>query len=271
MISKNPIHQKRTPNQTHFFSIPLLTRKWAYSRHLQYQFWLKTGSTNQNAKKDAQDLIQSKFKLYIAQHQTLGKGRNQKTWKDQGKGGELLTSWIYKINSCPQHLTSLFAGIGLYQSVKKIWPSLKWSLKPPNDLYLNTKKIAGLLLESLSLPLERENLYEISTKNTFKKKNQIFLLIIGLGFNFLSFPKDQKNATRMTEKDFSLEKYFYFLDRLFLEFSKASEKALRISLNEEEQKTLEEALRAYPNEQYFNVTEKGDLITQKGKILWKDL
>lgn len=264
--------EKIKKNKTNPFSIALFTKKWAQLQNLPHSFWSKTESTNQNAKKEAQNLIHSGFKLYIATHQTLGKGRNQKVWKDEGKGGELLSSWVYTINFCPQHLSSLFAGMALYQSVKKVWPSLNWSLKPPNDLYLSGKKIAGLLLESLSLsPLERTKPLKMKTK-TQQQKHQSFLFIIGLGFNFLSFPKDQKNATCVGFKNFSSEKYFLFLNQLLKRFSKVSKKASKISLNEKEKTILKEALKAYPHENYLNVTKKGEIVTQKGLVLsWRDL
>ena len=246
----------------YFPSIAEITKKWAESRKKEHAFWFTTGSTNENAKKEGQRLlsqIQLKFilphfKLYIAQHQSFGKGRYQRSWFDEGKGGELLSSWLFLIPFSPQYLSSLFAGLALFESVSQTWPHLAWSLKPPNDLYLYEKKVAGLLIES------------------FSNQEEKFCLTIGLGFNVLSFPKREKNATCLGEKNFSIEKYFVFLDFLFKRFLWVSQHTNRTYLKEKERALLIKALKAYPGGQYKDISQEGHIITKnKETLFWQNL
>ena len=211
-----------------FVSVAEATKKWAEWRKQPHSFWFVTTSTNEQAKKDIlkeASLYQNfpfsgtsstsllsyfssffpPFKLYIAKHQTEGKGRHSRSWKDKGEGGELLSSWLLLLSYLPQHMTSLFVGMLLFQSLNKTWPFLNWSLKPPNDVYLGGKKVAGLLLESFSLFQKNFSSMPEPSSALFKKQ---FCLIVGLGLNVFSFPSSEKKATCLGKEHFFYGKIF---------------------------------------------------------------
>jgi len=49
-----------------------------------------------------------------------------------------------------QHLTGPLFGLALYRATQTIWPHLPLSLKAPNDLWLGSGKVAGLLIETIA-------------------------------------------------------------------------------------------------------------------------
>ena len=65
----------------------------------------------------------------------------------------------------------------LLSLLKKKFPKQKFKIKWPNDIYLEDRKLAGILIETIIL------------------KNNIQNLIIGLGLNFVSSPKNLENKT----------------------------------------------------------------------------
>jgi BirA family transcriptional regulator, biotin operon repressor / biotin---[acetyl-CoA-carboxylase] ligase len=95
--------------------------------------------------------------------------------------------------------------LALFTAAQATWPFLNWSLKAPNDLFVEDKKIAGLLLETVSQGSE-------------------FRMIIGLGMNIFSNPEDIPTATHLLENlspetPLLGEDWVLFLERLFFEFS----------------------------------------------------
>ncbi len=150
----------------------LWTKNWLEKKNLPHSFFKVTNSTNDLAK---QKTFPSHFKnhIFLTNKQTKGRGQGFKKWKDS----DLMITWLWEDVSIPIHskLSEEFI-LELLKSVKKIWPNLPWELKKPNDLYLENKKIAGLLLEIL----------DQSSKKTF---------ILGLGFNVFSHPKLSQSKT----------------------------------------------------------------------------
>lgn len=103
--------------------------------------------------------------MVIAQKQTVGKGRLGRKWVSP-KGGIWISIILYpKFNISSTMLFPIAASLALANAIEKtttIRPELKW----PNDITINGKKIAGMLVD-ISL-----------------ESNQIENLILGVGINF---------------------------------------------------------------------------------------
>jgi len=145
--------------------VSLWTKQWLEVRGFSHSFFETTTSTNNIAKQKA---FQAQFKnhIFLAQQQTQGKGQNNRVWENS----DLMITWLWETVEVPlpTHLSKDLA-LDLLKAVQKIWNALPWQIKPPNDLYLNHKKVAGFLLDIL----------DQDPKKAF---------ILGLGFNVFSHP-----------------------------------------------------------------------------------
>ncbi|RJP49905.1 MAG: biotin--[acetyl-CoA-carboxylase] ligase [Anaerolineaceae bacterium] len=111
------------------------------------------GSTNDEALAWATEGARD-FSLIIADEQTTGRGRAGRKWVTP-QGTALAFSLILRPNLTPASSPessnpSLFTGLGavaLVDALKKhgLKPQIKW----PNDILLNRKKVAGILVESV--------------------------------------------------------------------------------------------------------------------------
>ena len=82
--------------------------------------------------------------LFVAEEQTSGKGRKGRAWFS-AKGRSLTFSLLLKPAARTEGLTALFA-LAAVRSLGEFvkGPALKW----PNDIFLNGKKLGGILAES---------------------------------------------------------------------------------------------------------------------------
>ncbi len=85
----------------------------------------------------------------LADRQLAGKGRLGKDWKSPAKTG-IYCSIILRpklpLYDFPK--LTLTAGLSLCSAVEKLSKNTSYGLKWPNDLYYNTKKCGGILVES---------------------------------------------------------------------------------------------------------------------------
>ena len=135
--------------------------------------------------------------LVYTNHQTEGRGRLGRTWID---GDDLLFSILIKDNMTkPTDYTFLMA-ITFVNVLKKY--NLNSSIKWPNDIIVNKKKISGILLEGIS----EDNLKAV-------------IIGCGLNTNTTSFPKEIFfKATSMTkELKVKIDKE-KLLDEIIVEF-----------------------------------------------------
>ena len=137
------------------------------------------------------------------------------------------------------------------------WPSLEWSLKAPNDLYLEGLKVGGLLVETVSGGME-------------------FRLLIGLGLNILNHPRRFDTAEHLSKSLNAVPEegdWFQFLDELFNEFKAASVACLQPEMSEASCRELVQALNANSAKPFVvqSVKPNGDITHSKGQIRWTDL
>jgi len=117
--------------------------------------------------------------VVIASCQTQGRGRRDRTWESP-KGNLYLTYITYlncPLSEAPQ--LSFVACVAVGEALRPFLPpgnraTYKW----PNDVLLNGKKVAGLLLEAISIPAKQEMGY-----------------LIGCGVNLTSQPSKVRYPT----------------------------------------------------------------------------
>lgn len=86
----------------------------------------------------------------IAERQTCGVGRNGKSWRT-GNSDNILMSVAHQFDLPLAKLSglSLAAGIAIVNALESLGVE-QLSLKWPNDVYLDCKKLAGILIQSLN-------------------------------------------------------------------------------------------------------------------------
>ena len=107
-----------------------------------------TASTNNVAWQYAANKANSGLAVF-AESQSAGRGRFGNKWlSDQGKS--ILLSVLLKDLPCPAELITVAAAVATAEAITKttqpnpIEATIKW----PNDIMINAKKVAGILLES---------------------------------------------------------------------------------------------------------------------------
>jgi BirA family biotin operon repressor/biotin-[acetyl-CoA-carboxylase] ligase len=147
------------------------THQWLEEQGYLSRYFESTTSTNLIAKENAAN-EPGPLTFYVADQQTLGRGQGNHKWLNTAPGTNLLLTWSIDFNRPPQPELCVSVGEQLKDTCSLVWPDLRWQLKLPNDLLLYEKKIAGILLESISQGHQHR-------------------LLLGLGFNALDFPKSQ--------------------------------------------------------------------------------
>ena len=141
-----------------------------------------------------------------AASQTKGRGTHGKIWISNK--GNLFVSIFFHLreNYPPFNEFSIINPLIISEVLKHFCKDKKVSLKFPNDVFLNGKKICGILQETI----------------TFEKKN---FLIIGIGMNVTSNPKiiDLYEATNIlfeTQKKINIKKIIDFIINSYEKFFK---------------------------------------------------
>ncbi|MBR2388379.1 MAG: biotin--[Clostridia bacterium] len=155
-------------------------------------------STNDLAKEFAQS-NKDKEAVIIASSQTAGRGRRGRSFFSPEKTG-LYMSILLRPSFLPQ-ITSLLtpcAALCVAKAIEKV-SGVSTKIKWINDVYIDKKKVAGILCESSFSP----------------EKNQLDYVIVGIGINISTpiegFPEDIKDiATSIfgsnTPSSYSIEK-----------------------------------------------------------------
>lgn len=227
------------------------TVKWAEGSKLDVQAIPETGSTNDLAKQGSFSQKAAQ-KLYLTGYQTAGRGRGSNVWISPKPNTSLLCSLALSVSKAPQPVTSPLIGLALFQAASNVWPKLPWSLKAPNDLYLQDKKVAGILIEVLS-------------------KGSDHRLIVGIGFNVTDAPLNLKTATSLSAHT-KLEpgSWGSFLGSLYKNINDLVASGPPSKLNAQEKELILKALNKNPllEEPYLGVSDLGALTTAKGTVPW---
>lgn len=231
-----------------------LTSKWATKNNVPLSAHPEIRSTNDLAKTEAFRLHHD-FLLYLAGHQTDGRGRFERNWIDQGKGDFLLSSWSFKMTRSPSPVITARVGLSVVESFSHVFPDLKWSLKAPNDIYLDDRKVAGILIEAVT-------------------QGNLFRLIIGLGVNVLSSPDvDKAGSLREQGKNLTESEWESFMNALKDQLLKVIPSAHERELQSTEQSRILHWLNLNPNltEKYSAVGADGSL-SHNGKVTsWEEI
>jgi len=136
-----------------------------------------TSSTNDIAAEYAK-IKQNDGLVVFAEEQTAGRGRAGNKWLS-GRADSILCSIVLVENKLNAELLSLTCAVAVAEAIGKPgWAQAK--IKWPNDIILNGKKIAGILLESKSMSIDDCQL-PISQSKIENRKSKIY--IVGIGIN----------------------------------------------------------------------------------------
>tara|TARA_Y100000389_G_C17408782_1_gene489633 strand:- start:580 stop:1137 length:558 start_codon:yes stop_codon:yes gene_type:complete len=132
----------------------------------------------------------NKFGFISANQQKKGRGQYSKKWISSR--GNLFVSIFFTLNKVNLSLKQLTrVNCLLVRKLLSFYYKKKISIKKPNDLLINKKKICGILQE------------------TIKKYNEEFL-VVGIGINLVKSPKfniyPTTNLYEVTKIDFKKEK-----------------------------------------------------------------
>lgn len=136
--------------------------------------------------KELSNFIKPPF-ITIADIQTSGRGQYGRPWESQ-KGGLWLTE-CFLVNN-PLGL-SAYAAIPIVRAIDKIAKKQKAQIKWPNDIIINNKKVAGILVElrnslafvGIGINIENDISKELSNiainlKSVCKVKKDIFFMVL---------------------------------------------------------------------------------------------
>lgn len=131
--------------------------------------------------------------VVITDYQTQGKGTDTNTWESE-KGKNLTFSLILypKLAADQQFLLNKAISLGIYDFLVKEIPGLKISIKWPNDLYIEDKKICGILIQNSVIG------------------NKLQYMVVGIGLNvnqtlFISNAPNPVSLKMITGLDYNLD------------------------------------------------------------------
>jgi len=169
------------------------TKEWAKASHHPFIFYKQTTSTNDEAKKYFND-NNKKNMLFIAESQTKGRGRRNREWINS----DMMITWAYCVTKAPQPITTHLVGLALHTALKNVWKDCPFKIKEPNDIYIDGKKLAGVLVEVVSV-------------------DQSHQLIIGIGMNVFTHPSG-RDFTHLNQhiktEDINKDRWGFFLSQL---------------------------------------------------------
>jgi len=239
-------------------SIGKTIQNWFENQNVECHYFESIESSNQVAKDHASTQSLAGPCFFVADFQTQGRGRGQNTW-ESNPNQSLLGSWLIPLSKAPQHLTAPLLGLATYDSAKKVWPALAWSIKAPNDIYLKDKKIAGLLVETVSQADKQA-------------------LVFGLGFNLFGHPTDIENSTHLNSElglDGQLrpDGFLPFLAELNKQILLRLQSFYSNKLSAKVCEDLKQALNNNPNleEDVVKVDEEGNIHFKNKQVNWTEL
>ena len=89
--------------------------------------------------------------LVVTDFQSKGRGQRGNTWESES-GQNLLFSLLLKpgfLSVQKLYFINVIAGLAMHEAVARLAPGLYVEIKWPNDIYINDKKVAGVLVETV--------------------------------------------------------------------------------------------------------------------------
>jgi BirA family biotin operon repressor/biotin-[acetyl-CoA-carboxylase] ligase len=180
-----------------------------------------TSSTNDELKK-LLPLAKGIKKLVItAKEQTAGRGRLDHKWISMS--GNLFMSLGISWNLQDIAILSLISSLALYQTIKSYSPKAEILLKWPNDVFIERKKVSGILIESVAPSFA----------------------VVGIGINIIQTPKLEQQPLYLptslkehginTDRLDFMKNYLSFFDKTISLFHQQGSSAI---INEWQQKAL---------------------------------
>ncbi len=182
----------------------------------QIVFLEQIDSTNDFLKKLVKDKqVKAPFCLYT-NYQTLGKGQRENTWQSEA-GKNLLVSFLVDSIKEIQLLPYLNKCMALsLVEVLKSFEVKNISIKWPNDIYIEDKKIAGILIENV---IEGKSI-------------KYCVLGVGLNINQTEFHNlDATSTKNVLNRDLEIIEVLYMLFHQFYKMLKQSEPEIAERVN----------------------------------------
>lgn len=136
---------------------------------LHFKFYDSVNSTNEKCKEMCRKNYQNW--VVIANSQSKGRGRYGRVWESQAQN--IYISFAIKNPFINDIVTlNFYLGVTLYRALITSFPGIKnnLTLKWPNDVYFNTKKLAGILIENVD--------------------NELRWIVVGMGINTYASPQE---------------------------------------------------------------------------------
>lgn len=246
------------------------TLQWAHQANaagqekLRLRSFTEIDSTNRFAKDD--DFSQdeslkpganvSRPTLYLADRQTQGRGRGVNKWNAK-PGMGLLSSWSFHVSRAPQPVLAPLVGLALFESAHATWPALAFNLKAPNDLFIDDKKVAGILIET------------VATGAKIK-------VVAGVGLNVGFSPAEITTAVSLTSalrREPTRKEWFDFLSLWLERLSTALKEGQDEELTLNARERLCDALNLHPllTEPVLEVDARGQIRSASRVIYWHEL
>ena len=206
-----------------------------------YIYFQELDSTNSYAKRNIQTL--NNYDVIVADNQTSGRGRLSRTW--HATSDSLTFSIVIKDKRVINDFSSLslLSSVAIYNTLLKYVSNV--SLKWPNDVIVNDKKICGILMEAMS-------------------SNELDSLILGIGININndSFPQNVNATSLYLETNKTFDKKV-----ILKEFIENFEYLINENLNGN--KTYLEIFRK--NNYLLNKLVEANINNKKQIVLVKDI
>lgn len=234
-------------------SVYQTTEDWCRTNNIPLSASPTVTSTNDQAKEEA-FALSVPLKIYLTDHQTKGRGRGTNEWLNPQPGTSLLVTFSFDVHLSPQPITAPLIGLRVYQALTQKLKIRSLCLKAPNDILMDGKKVAGILIETL-------------------KAGPRYRLIVGMGMNILSHPTEIADSKAMASDGLEAKQYEDFFSALVSSLKLASQECTSTHFNETERADLLEALNLNPNlpQKFDSVSPFGDLIGANGTTSWRDL
>jgi len=109
----------------------------------------ETTSTNDEAKEGSRNGAPHGA-IWVAESQTAGRGRQGRKWTSP-RGENLLFSILLRVNARSERvpLAAIVAGLAVYEAICKSVSPARVHVKWPNDVWIDGRKVCGILVESI--------------------------------------------------------------------------------------------------------------------------